>query len=52
MPDFFRNYGCSKSGSLLSLCKELVGMSVESIISLGVVGWLALGMILMGLGIW
>jgi hypothetical protein len=27
-------------------------ISLETIISVGVLGWLALGMILMGLGIW
>jgi len=27
-------------------------MSLETIISLGVFGWLAMGMVLMGLGIW
>lgn len=27
-------------------------MTLEMIISLGVLGWLALGMVLMGLGIW
>lgn len=28
------------------------GMSLETIISVGVFGWLAIGMVLMGLGIW
>ena len=28
------------------------GMSLEAIISVGVFGWLAIGMVLMGLGIW
>jgi len=28
------------------------GMTLETIISIGVVGWLAIGMVLMGLGIW
>jgi hypothetical protein len=32
--------------------KEPVRMSIESIIALGVVGWLAMAMILMALGIW
>ncbi|MCS6897531.1 MAG: hypothetical protein NZM29_06110 [Nitrospira sp.] len=32
--------------------KEPVRMSIESIIVLGVLGWLTLGMIFMGLGIW
>jgi hypothetical protein len=27
-------------------------MTLESIISIGIVGWLAIGMVLMGLGIW
>lgn len=27
-------------------------MSLETIISVGVFGWLAMGMVLMGLGIW
>lgn len=27
-------------------------MSLETIISVGVLGWLAMGMVLMGLGIW
>jgi hypothetical protein len=27
-------------------------MTLEAIISVGVLGWLALGMVLMGLGIW
>lgn len=27
-------------------------MTLETIISVGVVGWLAMGMVLMGLGIW
>jgi len=27
-------------------------MTLETIISAGVLGWLALGMVLMGLGIW
>ena len=28
------------------------GMTLETIISVGVLGWLAMGMVLMGLGIW
>lgn len=28
------------------------GMSLETIISVGVLGWMAIGMVLMGLGIW
>ena len=28
------------------------GISLEVIITVGVVGWLAIGMVLMGLGIW
>jgi hypothetical protein len=28
------------------------GITLETIISAGVVGWLAIGMVLMGLGIW
>jgi hypothetical protein len=28
------------------------GMTLETIISVGVLGWLAIGMVLMGLGIW
>jgi hypothetical protein len=28
------------------------GMSLETMISVGVFGWLAIGMVLMGLGIW
>lgn len=28
------------------------GITLETIISVGVVGWLAIGMVLMGLGIW
>jgi hypothetical protein len=28
------------------------GMSLETVISVGVFGWLAIGMVLMGLGIW
>jgi len=27
-------------------------MTLETIISIGVIGWLAIGMLLMGLGIW
>ncbi|ULA63248.1 MAG: hypothetical protein LZF86_100249 [Nitrospira sp.] len=27
-------------------------MTLETIISLGVLGWMAVGMVLMGLGIW
>jgi hypothetical protein len=27
-------------------------MSLETVISIGVLGWLAMGMVLMGLGIW
>jgi len=29
-----------------------VHMTLETIISVGVLGWLAMGMVLMGLGIW
>ena len=32
--------------------KSESGMSLETIISVGVFGWLAMGMVLMGLGIW
>lgn len=28
------------------------GITLETIITVGVVGWLAIGMVLMGLGIW
>jgi hypothetical protein len=28
------------------------GVTLETIISIGVLGWLAMGMVLMGLGIW
>lgn len=28
------------------------GMTLETMISLGVLGWLAVGMVLMGFGIW
>jgi hypothetical protein len=28
------------------------GMTLETMISLGVLGWLAMGVVLMGLGIW
>jgi len=28
------------------------GVTLEAIISIGVLGWLAMGMVLMGLGIW
>lgn len=28
------------------------GIRLETIISVGVIGWLAIGMVLMGLGIW
>ncbi len=28
------------------------GMTLETIISVGVLGWMAIGMVLMGLGIW
>ncbi len=28
------------------------GMSLETMIAVGVFGWLAIGMVLMGLGIW
>ena len=28
------------------------GMTLETIISVGILGWLAMGMVLMGLGIW
>jgi hypothetical protein len=28
------------------------GITLETIISAGVIGWLAIGMVLMGLGIW
>ncbi len=28
------------------------GMSLETIIAVGVFGWMALGMVMMGLGIW
>lgn len=28
------------------------GIALETIISAGVIGWLAIGMVLMGLGIW
>jgi hypothetical protein len=28
------------------------GMSLETMIAVGVFGWLALGMVMMGLGIW
>jgi hypothetical protein len=32
--------------------KQETGMSLETIISVGVFGWLAVGMVLMALGIW
>jgi hypothetical protein len=32
--------------------EQETGMSLETIISVGVFGWLAVGMVLMALGIW
>jgi hypothetical protein len=41
--------------SLASVSTHNIGefrMTLETIISIGVLGWLAIGMVLMGLGIW
>ena len=50
-PLAFDEYRKAKSVTLCTPLSECQ-MSLENIISVGLVGWLLVGMVLMGLGIW